>query len=135
MKRDLQIKFYSMKNRCYNENSPAYKIYGGKGIDICESWLSNPKSFIQWSIEQGYVMGQHIHRIDNSKGYCPDNCEYLNPEDHYGLQECKKKIRIKDESCFVNGYARCNKCGCKWKARDKKPVCCKKCGSYHYDEL
>jgi hypothetical protein len=30
--------WHDMKNRCYNINNKAYKIYGKKDIVICERW-------------------------------------------------------------------------------------------------
>jgi hypothetical protein len=82
LKNKLQIKFYKMKDRCYNEKSNRYKYYGGKGIDICEQWLENPPSFIEWSINNGWEPGKDIHRKDNDRGYYPDNCIFLSPKEH-----------------------------------------------------
>ena len=28
----------AMKSRCYNENNPRHKDYGGRGITVCERW-------------------------------------------------------------------------------------------------
>ena len=33
--------YYNMKQRCYNPKSNRYKIYGGRGIKICDEWLKN----------------------------------------------------------------------------------------------
>jgi len=30
----------SMKERCLNPNSPAYELYGGRGIKVCDKWLT-----------------------------------------------------------------------------------------------
>ena len=46
--------YICMKERCYNPNSPSYKNYGGRGIEVCEEWANNFEAFYEWSIENGY---------------------------------------------------------------------------------
>ena len=43
-----------MKQRCYNPNEKSYKWYGAKGIKICDEWINSPKSFEEWSLQNGY---------------------------------------------------------------------------------
>lgn len=74
--------FYNMKQRCYNPNDKKYKCYGGKNILICDKWLKNPVSFITWAEQNGWSCGKHIHRMNNLKGYSPENCEWLSVEQH-----------------------------------------------------
>lgn len=68
--------FNNMKDRCYNENEKSYKNYGGRGIVICDEWLSDFQKFFDWSIANGYSSGLQIDRVNNNLGYCPDNCRY-----------------------------------------------------------
>lgn len=66
----------AMKQRCYYPGHKYYKNYGGKGIKICEEWLNSFENFYNWSIKNGYQEGFSIDRVDNSKGYCPENCKW-----------------------------------------------------------
>ena len=63
-----------MKQRCHNPKNRAYKYYGARGIYVCDEWFNSPEAFIKWAKENGWEKNLEIDRIDNNKGYSPDNC-------------------------------------------------------------
>lgn len=98
-------KIYSqMKQRCYNPKNQHYPAYGAKGIIICDEWLGENgfKCFQKWALTNGYENALTIDRIDPSKGYSPDNCQWLSRSDNSSRAIHKKKA--KDFQSLWNAY-------------------------------
>lgn len=64
-----------MIGRCYRPKDISYPNYGGRGIQVCDEWRK-PGPFLEWSASNGYSEGLMLDRVDNDKGYGPDNCKW-----------------------------------------------------------
>lgn len=64
-----------IKERCYNPNNVAYHRYGGRGITMYATWFDDFQSFYAY-IGPRPSSKHSIDRIDNDKGYEPDNVRW-----------------------------------------------------------
>ena len=108
----------AMKSRCYNPKYKQYEEYGGRGITICEEWL-DIKNFLDWcETTHPNTEGVSLDRIDNDKGYSPENCRWADKT----TQAINQRIMKNNTS----GYVGITSKGTKWVARiaiKNKRVC------------
>lgn len=88
-----------MHRRCEKANRVSYGRYGARGICVCSEW-SGSQGFIhfkKWSEENGYKDDLSIDRIDNDKGYSPDNCRWTDTKTQANNTSTNKWIECNGE--------------------------------------
>jgi len=84
-----------MKGRCCNPNDDRYCQYGGAGITLYERWVSF-ENFLSDMGER--PEGTSIDRIDNTKGYCPENCKWSTPKEQMNNTSINRNITYKGKT-------------------------------------
>ena len=79
-KTKLYFKWHDIKMRC-SENCKIER-YRRKRLEIYEGWKNDFLLFYNWAMNNGYKEGLQIDRIDNKKGYFPDNCRFVTPSEN-----------------------------------------------------
>lgn len=86
-----------MRRRCYDHNSQDFQNYGGRGIDVCESWRS---SFAAFFADMGKrPSSRHsLERLDNERGYSPENCIWATAIQQQRNKRSNRLITYNDET-------------------------------------
>lgn len=81
----------SMIGRCNNPRDPGWHHYGGRGIAVCDRW----KSYANFLADMGEATsGLSINRIDNNRGYEPENCRWATLAEQSRNTRRTKKITV-----------------------------------------
>lgn len=98
----IYSRWQGMLERCNNKNSQAYKRYGGRGITICDRWLS----FENFYEDMGDPPdGMSLDRIDNDKGYSKDNCRWASKTEQIRNRSTSKILTFNGETKSIKEWA------------------------------
>lgn len=94
----------SMIQRCHNPKDDAYPNYGGRGIEVYESWMV----FTNFYHDMGdRPRGTTIDRIDVNGNYCKDNCRWATWTEQMRNKRNNVRLTVCGETKTVPEWAEC----------------------------
>lgn len=93
-----------MKRRCNTPHRENYKYYGAKGISYCKEWKRF--SAFKKDMWDGYSENMTIDRIDPSKGYYKDNCQWITIGEQNKKHSRCRFITYKNKTFTIAEWAR-----------------------------
>lgn len=117
-----------MRDRCYNQNTPCYSDYGGRGISVCEAWRTPDsfETFYNWAMANGYRDDLTLDRFPNGRGdYEPSNCRWATPKEQARNRRSTSAVKAfgetksyaaweEDSRCVVDQWALCKRVANGW---------------------
>ena len=98
----------NMLTRIRNPKATGYHRYGGRGLRVCERWLSF-ENFLQ---DMGECpRGHSIERVNNRVGYSPKNCIWATSQVQQANKSNNVRLELTGESAIQAEWARRFKVG------------------------
>lgn len=92
-----------MRRRCNNPIDVHYAAYGGRGIAVCERW-DRFEAFLE---DMGFPpKGMSLDRIDNNKGYCPENCRWATRQTQSANRRSSRRLVHNGVTLTMSEWAR-----------------------------
>ena len=80
---------------------------------ICAEWLNDFSAFRKWAVNAGWRGGLEIDRINNSKGYFPNNCRFVTKRENRANTRLLRKSNVSG----YRGVAPHGKEGSRWRVQ------------------
>lgn len=94
-----------MVTRTENERNLRFCDYGGRGIQICDEWRKDFQKFYDWAMSNGYKENLTIDRVDNDKGYCPNNCRWVDRKTQSNNRRYNVRIKHREEEHTLSKWS------------------------------
>ena len=98
----IYLIWQAMLNRCRNPNVAGYGYYGGRGVKVCDRWLT----FENFLADMGDVsVGTTIERINNDGDYEPRNVRWATYRDQSRNKSNNRLLSFKGQTKILADWA------------------------------
>ena len=104
-KKELGNHWKNMMYRCYKKSNNDYRLYGGRGIKVCEEWQYSFDKFRDWALSNGYKKGLTLDRIDVNGNYEPNNCRWATIKEQNRNRQNTIKVMYKSKPIALTEFA------------------------------
>lgn len=88
------IAWVEARKRCHSPQNKRFPYYGGRGISVCERWRDSFEAFLS---DMGECpIGLTLERLDNERGYEPENCIWASKQ-----QQSRNRRSVKANPVIV----------------------------------
>lgn len=94
-----------IKSRTTYKSKGINDCYKERDITMCDEWKNSSIAFFEWAISNGYKDNLTIDRIDNDKGYSPDNCRWATVKQQQNNQTKNVRIEFNGETKTISEWA------------------------------
>ena len=92
----------SIKRRCFQPSQDNYRLYGGRGITVCEKWLA----FEGFHEDMGdQPIGMTIERSNPDGDYCKDNCLWVSSKQQARNKRTTRWLEFNGEKRCLSEWA------------------------------
>ncbi|MBQ5655948.1 MAG: hypothetical protein IIV14_00755 [Bacteroidaceae bacterium] len=96
--------WHGMKARCLNAKDKRYGDYGGRGIKVCDEWLSY-EGFRDWAMANGYADNLTIDRLEVNGNYEPSNCRWATDVQQSNNKRNNRRITFNGKTQTIKQWA------------------------------
>lgn len=96
-----------MKARCCNPLNKKYSDYGGRGVRVCDEWMSDFMPFFNWCISNGWKRGMQIDKDILGDGllYSPNTCSIITCKENQNHKRSNLRIEYNGETKTASQWA------------------------------
>lgn len=96
----------AMIYRCSTKSNKSWKNYGGRGITVCDRWKGK-QGFQNFLADMGKCPSEShsIDRIDNDKGYSPENCRWATHKEQMRNTRMNKLLTLNGKTQCAAAWA------------------------------
>jgi len=104
MNQDRRTKnsWVAMRSRCLNTDHPSYQNYGGRGITVCDKWMTYEGFVEDMGVRPD---GLSLERLDNDGNYEPSNCVWATRKEQNRNHRRNQWIEYNGQKKIIEDWA------------------------------